>query len=64
MNSSWPGKEREKKEPLSPIIFPLVADGGGYITHFILLSPTTASDNTLSFYAKDGTLLDLGAAQK
>ena len=41
----------------NPIVFPQIADGGGYVTEFILLSPGAASNTTLSFYGEDGTPL-------
>jgi hypothetical protein len=44
----------------APIIFPQIADGGGYVTEFILLSPGGASNMTLSYYGEDGTPLAVG----
>ncbi len=45
---------------LTPIVFPQIADGGGCTTQIILLSPSGPSNATLSFYAEDGSSLDLG----
>jgi trimeric autotransporter adhesin len=44
----------------SPIVFPQIADGGGYITQFIFLSPSGESNTTISFNAEDGTPLAIG----
>ena len=44
----------------APIIFPQIANGGGYITEFILLSAGGASSMTLNFYGEDGTPLAVG----
>ena len=43
-----------------PILFPHIADGGGYATEVILISPVGASNATLRYYGEDGTALDLG----
>jgi hypothetical protein len=39
----------------SPIVFPQIADGGGYVTQFILISPIGGASTTLHFYSDDGT---------
>jgi sugar lactone lactonase YvrE len=44
----------------SPIVFPQIADGGGYVTQFILLSPGSASSTTLNFYGETGVPLAVG----
>jgi len=44
----------------SPIVFPQIADGGGYVTQFILLSPAGATSTTLSFYNQVGVPLPVG----
>jgi Leucine-rich repeat (LRR) protein len=44
----------------SPIVFPQVADGGGYVTQFIFISPTGASSATLSFWDEGGAPLPVG----
>ncbi|HYK91741.1 MAG TPA: hypothetical protein VE398_23445 [Acidobacteriota bacterium] len=44
----------------SPIIFPQIVDGGGYLTEVILLSPMSASSSTLSFVDDFGVPLKLG----
>ncbi len=44
----------------SPVVFPQIADGGGYVTEFILLSPGGAASTTLNFYGETGTPLAVG----
>jgi hypothetical protein len=44
----------------SPIIFPHIADGGGYMSQFILIGAGGASDTTLNYYGEDGTPLAVG----
>jgi hypothetical protein len=44
----------------SPIVFPQIADGGGNVTQFILISAGGASSTTLSFYGEDGKPLAIG----
>jgi O-glycosyl hydrolase len=44
----------------SPIVFPQVADGGGYVTQFIFISPTGASSATLDFWDETGAPLAIG----
>lgn len=41
----------------SPIVFPQIADGGGYLTEFVLVSAGRASSSTLSFFGEDGAPL-------
>jgi iron complex outermembrane recepter protein len=47
----------------SPIIFPHIADGGGYVTQFILISPTGEASTAISFYDEDGKPLAVGNGQ-
>jgi hypothetical protein len=44
----------------SPMVFPQIADGEGYVTQFILISPTDGCSATLGFYGEDGTPLAVG----
>jgi hypothetical protein len=44
---------------VSPLVFPQIADGAGYTTEFILISPGAASKTTLYFYGEDGQPLAL-----
>jgi sugar lactone lactonase YvrE len=39
----------------SPIVFPQIADGGGYITEFILISSGQAASTTLNYYDENGS---------
>ncbi len=39
----------------STMLFPQIADGGGYVTEFILVSAGQASGTTLRFYDEDGS---------
>jgi sugar lactone lactonase YvrE len=43
----------------SPIVFPHMADGGGYVSQFILISADGAS-TTLNYYGDDGSELAVG----
>jgi hypothetical protein len=44
----------------SPIVFPQIADGDGYVTQFIFISPIGVSTATLSFWDESGAPLDVG----
>jgi photosystem II stability/assembly factor-like uncharacterized protein len=44
----------------SPVVFPQIADGGGYATQFILLSTSGASSATINYYDNDGVPLAVG----
>ena len=44
----------------APIVFPQIADGGGYTTEFIFLSVGGPSNATLSFYDEEGAPLAVG----
>jgi hypothetical protein len=44
----------------APIVFPQIADGGGYVTQFILISAGGVSSVTLNFYGEDGKPLPVG----
>jgi hypothetical protein len=41
----------------TPIVFPHMADGGGYVSQFILVGATGATNTTLSYYGDDGSPL-------
>jgi formylglycine-generating enzyme required for sulfatase activity len=43
----------------SPIVFPQVADGGGYITQFILISTTGNSSVAMDIFGDNGNLLQV-----
>jgi hypothetical protein len=44
----------------SPIVFPQIADGGGYGTQFIFISPGGLSNLTLNLYDEEGEPLAVG----
>jgi hypothetical protein len=44
----------------SPIVFPQIADGGGYVTQFILIGAGGASSMTLNYYGNGGSYLPIG----
>jgi sugar lactone lactonase YvrE len=44
----------------SPILFPQIADGGGYNTQFLFISVGGASSLTLNYHAENGTPLAIG----
>jgi sugar lactone lactonase YvrE len=48
------------QEAPSPIVFPQIADGGGYITQFILVNTGGASSTTIHYYNNDGIPLAVG----
>jgi hypothetical protein len=57
--TTFPVADATRPAP-SPIVFPQIVDGGGYITQFILISPTGAATTTLSFYDGDGQPMAVG----
>lgn len=42
------------RRAVSPVVFPRIVDGGGYMTQFILLSPEGTADATLILYDENG----------
>jgi hypothetical protein len=44
----------------TPVIFPHIADGGGYTTEFILLNPSGPSNTSLRFLGESGAPLPIG----
>jgi sugar lactone lactonase YvrE len=44
----------------SPIVFPQLADGGGYMTQFILIGTGGASSTSVNYYDENGTPLAVG----
>jgi hypothetical protein len=57
--TTFPVADMEIDAP-SPIVFPQVVDGGGYVTQFIFISPTGASIATLSYWDETGSPLFIG----
>jgi hypothetical protein len=54
--TTFPTADANQAAP-APIVFPQIADGGGYVTQFIFLSPREASSSLLKFYNEDGAPL-------
>jgi hypothetical protein len=44
----------------APIVFPQIADGGGYVTQFILIGAGGSSSVTVNFYDENGKPLPVG----
>jgi hypothetical protein len=57
--TTFPVAEMNQTAP-SPTVFPHIADGGGYITQFILLSAGGASTTTIRYYDGNGAPLAVG----
>jgi hypothetical protein len=57
--TTFPIADANRSAP-SPIVYPHVANGGGYVTQFILIGPTGAASTTLNFYGEDGNPLAIG----
>jgi hypothetical protein len=57
--ATFPIADMTRSAP-SPIVFPQIADGGGYVTQFILIGSGGASGVTLDFYGDDGKPLPVG----
>ncbi len=57
--TTFPIADMNRAAP-SPLVFPQIADGGGFVTEFILLSAGGASTTTLSFLDKEGRPLAVG----
>lgn len=57
--TTFPIADFSQKAP-SPVVFPQIADGGGYVTQFVLLSANGASGTTLNFFGEDGKPLYVG----
>jgi uncharacterized repeat protein (TIGR01451 family) len=52
------------QSPVTPLVFPQIANGGGYRTEFILLSDGGAANATLSFFDDSGSALDAGKSSR
>jgi trimeric autotransporter adhesin len=57
--TTFPVADMNQAAP-SPIVFPQIADGGGYATQFILLGAGEASSATIHYYNNDGAPLAVG----
>jgi hypothetical protein len=56
--TAFPVADATRPAP-APVVFPQIADGGGYVTEFILLSAAGASKTVLRLRAGDGSPLDV-----
>jgi hypothetical protein len=57
--TTFPIADADRAAP-SPVVFPQIVDGGGFVTEFILLSAGGASRTTLSFFGNEGGQLAVG----
>jgi hypothetical protein len=57
--ATFPVADVNKAAPPT-IVFPQIADGDGYTSQIILISPSGASNTKLQFYGEDGVPIDLG----
>jgi hypothetical protein len=57
--TTFPVADVNKAAP-SPIVFPQIADGGGYMTQFILISAGGSSSMVMNFYGANGEPLAVG----
>ena len=56
--ATFPNADLTRPAP-APVIFPHLADGGGFRTEFILLGPITPAQTTLRLFGQDGKPLDV-----
>ena len=47
----------------APLVFPQIADGGGYLTRFVLLAADAPVSVNFTFSADDGTPLPVGSSK-
>jgi hypothetical protein len=57
--TTFPIADMNQSAP-SPVVFPQIADGGGYVTQFLLLSSGDASSATINYHDDDGLPLAVG----
>jgi photosystem II stability/assembly factor-like uncharacterized protein len=57
--TAFPVADANQEAP-SPVVFPQVADGGGYVTEFMLISTRDAAETTLSLFDENGISMDFG----
>ncbi len=57
--TTFPVADANRTAP-SPVVFPQIADGGGFVTEVILLNAGGASKATVSFFDNEGRPLDVG----
>src|SRR5437867_9736030 len=59
--TTFPVADANRPAP-GPIVFPQIADGGGYTTEFIFVSASGSATVTVNFLRDDGSPLNIGAA--
>ncbi len=57
--TTFPIADVDRTAP-SPVVFPQIADGDGFVTEFILLNTGAASEATLTFFDNEGRQLAVG----
>jgi hypothetical protein len=57
--TTFPIADADRTAP-SPVVFPQIADGSGFVTEFILLNAGGASTTTLTFFDNEGRQLAVG----
>jgi Fungalysin metallopeptidase (M36)/Bacterial pre-peptidase C-terminal domain/Fungalysin/Thermolysin Propeptide Motif len=60
--TTFPAPDVSQPAPI-PIVFPQIADGGGYSTQFIFISANGAASVTVSFTGDDGSPLPIARTQ-
>ncbi len=60
--ATFPNADLTRPAP-EPVIFPHIADGGGFRTEFILLGPVSAADTTVRLLDEAGSPLPVGKVQ-
>jgi hypothetical protein len=61
--ATFPTADLTRPAP-SPILFPQIADGGGFLTQFILLSTGPLATPQLSLFGDDGSAVPLGKGDR
>ena len=56
--TTFPAPDISQPAP-TPIVFPQIADGGGYTTQFIFISANGAATVSVNFIGDDGTPLNI-----
>jgi len=59
--TTFPAADLTQAAP-TPIVFPQIADGGGYKTQFIFISADGTATVSVNFVADNGAALSLGQA--
>jgi hypothetical protein len=57
--TTFPVADANQTAP-SPVVFPHIADGGGYVTQFIMISSGQPASTILNYYEENGVPTDFG----